>query len=221
MRRAPTLAAAGALLVLVVLVVLVGTGSDRRQVTSNYVRPLAFVTDVPAGRRACQPGERVPADAGAVRLRVGTRGRPGPELDVRLTGGGPPLAGSLAGGWREGDVEIPVTRVQGARSDARLCVVNRGPGPVTVAGESAPLPLPGAARPQAASVGSRISRGRMRVEYLEPERSSWFGFAGTLADRVGTVRHAVPGGASLWLAAALALSAILGAVALVVREAER
>ena len=163
----------------------------------------------------------VPADAGAVRLRVGTRGRPGPELDVRLTGDGPPLERELAGGWREGDVEIPVTRVQGARERRRLCVATAGRGRSPWPGSRHRCRCPVRPGPGGEGRLALLARPRCGSSTSSPERSSWFGFAGTLADRVGTVRHAVPGGASLWLAAALALSAVLGAVALVVREAER
>jgi hypothetical protein len=200
------------LLGLVVAVGIVGSGSRVHLQGTNDLRPFGFDVTIPAGKTACQPYENVPSGTGGVRVRAGTFGKPGPRVALSLEpAGSSPVRGGLAPGWREGDVTIPVTEVQGDRLGVRVCLTNHGPGQIALAGE------PFAAN-FAARVGAQPEPGRARLEYMRPHADSWWGLLGTLADRVGTVRGALPGAATLYLWALLGLGVAGGAVALVLRE---
>jgi hypothetical protein len=208
-------AAGAAILALAVLIGFVTSGSERHQLASNLVRPLSFVTDIPPGGKACQVGENVPQGTGAVRFAIGTYGRPGPALTVRLRRkGGPVLEGRTSGGWNQGFVDVPLDRPADRAMGFRLCLENAGTGRITVGGENNPHSLK-------AFVDGRVTRGRMRVEYAEPEPASWWAFFPRLADRVAAVRNTAPGSLSLWLWVVLGTGVLTAAVVLVLREARQ
>lgn len=213
--RAAVGAALTASLLLVVLVVAVGARQERHQVGSNLVRPITFIATVPGGKRVCQP-VTVPKGTGGVGLRVGTYGKPGPELRLvidRAGAGASAVRGTLAAGWRQGDIVVPIKETRTARREARLCIRNAGEALLAFAG--------GPGTGGGAVVGRRNTGGQVRVEYVEPRPRSWWSAAPAMARRLGVVRDAVPGQAALWLSAMLALVVSGGALGLAVREGRR
>ena len=197
-------------------VALIATLAHRTQhlAGTNLIRPFTYGVVVEPGKTVCQQEENVPGDAGDLRLLLGTNGRPGPAVDIEISGGGrPPARGTLAAGWREGETSIPITRTGGDRTPARVCVSNHGPAPLALAGE-----LFGPK--SAARIGSAPTPARFRIEYLRPGGDSWFGLAGELMSRIAVVRAAVPGHAALVLWALLGLVVVAGSVALAVRSEE-
>ena len=212
--RISILAAVGALLAVTIALMAVLSQSTRHSHASNFVPPHAFVADVPAGDRVCQPGERIPAGTGAIRARIGTYGSQGPRLELSISHpGGRRIAESvLAAGWRQGDVVIPVARL-GALDEAEVCLRNAGSRRIAVAG--------GRTLGSGALVDGQAAAGGITLAYLEPEARSWFSFAPDVAERVDRLRDAPPGALTLPLFAALAVAVIAGAVALVLREERR
>ena len=193
---------------------IVVTHGSRHALGSNFVPPQAHDAEVPAGGRVCQPGELVPAGAGALRARIGTYGPPGPRLRLSITGprGRVVARGGLAAGWSQGDVTIPFERV-GALEGAEVCLRNAGPGRIAVAG--------GRTLGAAAVVDGQPAPGGITLSYLEPRARSWLGFAPEIAERADRLRDAPPGPLTLPLYIALAVAVLAGAVALVLREARR
>ena len=96
------------------------------------------------------------------------------------------------------------------RRDARVCVTNAGPEPLTLYGEPFPanvaIALDGAPQP-----------GRASIQYLRPGKDSWWGLSGALATRIAGARDAIPGAATPYLWALLALGVCAGALVLVRR----
>ena len=212
--RNSTLAAVGALLAVAVVLAIVLSQTTRHAIGSNFVPPQAFVAQVPGGARVCQSREHIPSGTGAIQVRIGTFGRPGPRLELSVAG---PTGGTLArrvrtAGWPEGDVAIPVARL-GERQGAEVCLRNAGSAPIAVAG--------GRTLGAAAVVGGQPASGGITLRYLEPEARSWWGFAPEIADRVARLRDAPPGALTLPLFLVLAIGTLAAAVALVLREARR
>jgi hypothetical protein len=214
-RLAALSAAVGAVLLIWAVIDAMGPES-RHVVRANLSPPVAFVATVDGGRRVCQQDELLPAGSGALRLRVGTFGRPGPPLEVTLQAGNgaPPRRGRVAAGWVEGDVVIPYPVVRIDEGAARVCVRNDGTERVVVAGSPA--------GPDAARIaGGKRTQGRMWLSYLRPSARSWWSETGAVATRAGIARDALPGGWTLWLWLAATLVVIGGAVAIVLRAARR
>ena len=192
-----------------------GAGRERHIVGTNLIRPFTFGVEVPPGKTACQTREDLPAATGGVRVRAGSFDRPGPALSVALVSPGhPTVHGAIAAGWKQGDIVIDVPKTQGDRLNTRLCFSNRGSDRVVLAGEG--LPADDSARIDGAALSSRVS-----VQYVEPRATSWWGLGPELASRVATVRAAMPGSATLYVWALLALVVVSGSLVLVVREGRR
>ena len=214
MRLAALSAAVGAVL-LIWAVTDVMAPESRHVVRANLSPPVAFVATVQGGDRACQRNELVPAGSGALRLRVGTFGRPGPPLELTIEGeDGPPRRGRLAAGWPEGDVLIPYPEAGRDGPGTRVCVRNAGTDRVAIAGARAS----GAA---ATVVGAKPVAGRMWMSYLRPTERTWWSETGAVASRADVARDALPGAATLWLWLAATLAVAGGALAIVVWTARR
>lgn len=157
------------------------TAREPRLSGSNYTPPEAFVTAVQPGQQACQGSELLPGDTAAVRLTIGTYGRPGPPLTLTATGpaGRTLTRGVLGAGWRQGVVRIPVRRVTSATNDVRLCV-GVAPPP-----RGSAIALGGNVQPgEEIEVGGRSFQGvRVRVDYLRPDRESWYELLPTIVHR--------------------------------------
>jgi hypothetical protein len=212
--RAASVAAVASLLLIAGGVIAVALQTERHQLGSNWVRPVARVADAVPGARVCQPGMAVPAGTGAVGLRVFASDGPGPELRLAIRSAGQPeVRGVLPAGWRDGDIVVPVPELGTARRDARVCLEHDGDGRIAIAGG------PGIGPP--ASVGGRDVNGMIRLEYTEAEARTWFPVVPEVVDRLAVARDALPGPASLPLFALLALGVLGGSVMLVLREGRR
>jgi hypothetical protein len=197
---------------LAVLAVGIGIAGARRQQHlqgTNHVQSLLVSAIALPGQAVCQPGETVPAGTGAIRVRVGSDGLPGPQVDVSF--GGQALRGRLAAGWQGGDVVIALPKVAEDLRGVPVCFSNHGPARLSLAGAAFPPA-------SAARVGEAPQPGRVRVEYLRPGKESWWSLAPTLGDRVATVRSAPPGSLTPYLWVLLVLGVAGGALALVLRE---
>jgi hypothetical protein len=128
MRVRFVLAAGLVLIAGLVLVLLVGQG--QRRAGSNYVPEFGPIAELRGAGRHCETGQILPADTGALKLRLGTYGRPTPEIGVRATapGKGVVTEGRLAAGRHEGLVVVPLRRVGEAVQGAEVCVRIGGGG---------------------------------------------------------------------------------------------
>ena len=102
------LAAGFALLLLAVGVTLAQTAP--RQAGSNHVPEIEEAVKLRGDGRHCQPRQTLPEGAAAVRLLVGTYGRPAPGVRVtaRTRAGESVTTGRRPAGGEEGRLEIPV-----------------------------------------------------------------------------------------------------------------
>lgn len=159
---------------------------------------------------ACQSGESLPRETSAVRLRAFSFF--GPRVAVDLLENGHVIAhGERGSGWTGGAVTIPVKSLSAARSQVQLCFTFFLDGDETTefVGEL------NAAR--AARGPDALLPGRVRIEYLRPDGSSWWSLALQVARRMG-LGHAGSGTWSVLLVAALMISVALVCSRLLVRE---
>ncbi len=196
----------GAGLALLALAIGIGGTHVKRDVLgSNSIAASEFVAVVGPGRVLCQTGESVPAGTGRLRLTIGTYGKPGPPLRVAVQDGGrqPLPVGSLAAGWNEGAIDIPLggTTDRVVRS-ARVCIANRGDGRLAMAG---------AQRGARARIAGKAERGRVRIEYVAGDlRSSW-SLASSMRARM-TFARGLWDGVAPWAALLLILGGVAAAV---------
>lgn len=161
----------------------------------------------------CQDAELIPAGTGAVRVSLETRGAPGPALSLVAANGGATIGrGTLAAGWSGRTATIPLRPVTRGQRAGRLCVTIGASSSVAVRGEP---PVESNTGPTATGGGADLG-GRMRFEYLAPERRTWWSQIGTIAGRMGFGR--APGGSTVAFAAALLM---LGAASLALRQLVR
>lgn len=127
----------------VLVLVLVGATTERRQAFTLGVTPAGAVVELGAGQEVCQGPIRVPdasASFDAVNVTLGTYERPGPAVELTLEparGGEPFARGRLAAGY--GDItRVPSHSIavghMAAEKPFRVCVRNAGPGRLGVYG---------------------------------------------------------------------------------------
>jgi hypothetical protein len=171
-----------------------------------------FAAVLSAGQQTCQDHELLPADTAAVRMTMGTYGKPGPRVSVSLTGphGEVLTTGALAAGWRQGVVEIPVAHVSMASVEAHVCLRDDGPSRVALAGDS------GDQFHTMQVAGKTVHNAQLLYEYMRPGSESWLQLLPTAVYRFslgksGLVRHWAWAGALalMLLAVGLALRTIL------------
>jgi hypothetical protein len=190
--------AAGLVLLLGALGVTLAQSAPRAAGSNHVPEVEEAVKFKRGGGRHCQDGETIPRDAAALRLLIGTYGRPVPELRVMASraGGDRVTAGERPTGGGEGRVDIPVERAEDAVSGVRVCV--RVGGPVRSV-------LYGAA-------------GRVRFEWMRSGSESWFELLPTIVHRFALGRANLAGSLLLPFVALLLLVAWAIAVRLVFRE---
>lgn len=76
--------------------------------------------------------------------------------------------------------------------DARVCLVNRGPTPVELAGDRTPV------LGSPANLGRQLFGDDVRVVFLRPEEESWWQLAPRVADRFGLNKAPIIGSWTLW-----------------------
>jgi len=142
----------------------------------------------------CQNAELIPAGTGAVRVSLAATSPSGPPLALVATNGRTTIGrGALAAGWSGQTATIPLRPVTHVQRPAHVCVTIGASASVALRGEEA-------LEPSATAAGTRVE-GRLRLEYLAPERATWWSQIGTIARRMG-FGHAV-GGSAVAIAAAL------------------
>lgn len=163
------------------LLVLEMSGSAQRTVGSNRVAVPVFSATVPGGGAICQTASSLPDEAAAVRLLVGTYGRPLPPLGLRITNaaGRTVAVGNLASGGKQGFVTIPLSRP--ARTDGSViaCLRVGGSSKVAIGGQSAPI-----------SAGSELVNGKpepgvISLLYLHGASQTWWQLLPELSKRFG------------------------------------
>lgn len=189
-RRA--VAVAGVLALAGVLVVMLLQSGPRRAGTGSTANG-AFVITLQGQEQACQGTELLPAGTAALRMTIGTYGKPGPPLEVLAKDASGRLltSGSLAAGWKQGIVTIPVRRVTNSAQPVTVCVTDRQRSgaliPIALAGN------PGAG--YAIEVAGHMTPGvRLRYEYMRAGDETWLSMLPTIAHRLtigrsGLVRH--------------------------------
>jgi hypothetical protein len=206
------------LLGLVVLTVgtVVALTSTSLRLTGYNDAPLQIdVATVPAGGRACQPGAPRWEDTRAVRLGGRVDG-PGPaSVRVERPGsGGRRVASPWTSVQPGGPVVLALPRSYPSKADIALCVANRGPAALVLAGVAAELADRAAVR--AADDEQSTGAGRFRVEGLASERPvrAW-----EVVDRLPE-RVATGTGVAIapWLAVVGLIVALLAAAALLSRS---
>ncbi len=203
--RTPALAFAIALLVPAVgVIAALCQPAERLAGTNNVFERFANVALV-EGTTACERGEVVPAQTGAVRLSTQTEGRPGPALSVRIveSGGRTVSRGALASGWTGAHADIPVATVGTTLVDAQVCVSSAGPGEVRLLGYGGE---------DGVLLDGRATGETIRVSYLREGEQRWWSILGTVAHRMGLGRGELFDGAWIavaWLGAVIALALVL------------
>ena len=179
-----------------------------------------FVTTLAHGQRLCQGNEIVPAGTAALRMTIGTYGKPGPPLTISITVPGGARARepvevdrvAIAPAWRQGMVVLPVPHIAKNYGNATVCIRDRG-DPIAVAGTTYPNEYGFTDSLDGAELTSEI-----RIDYLLPGKPSWFSMIGRLAYRLtlGKGSYIRPLG---WIAPLLLMLAVAGVlVRLLLRE---
>lgn len=182
---------------------------------SNDVRPAGFVVRIAPGHSVCQGAEQVPSGARSLRVVAASPAGSLPVVDLTVTDLRGRLlgAGRARGGLPSGLLTIPLSRrAPGPGAGASLCLFNRGPGFLALAGV-------GSAPGLAARVAGRPASGRIAVTYMRGGRESWWDVAGAVTSRFERGRGGVLDGAAGWLVLVLIAATWAIALALVVLEA--
>ena len=181
-------ALAGALLAIVVALIVLLTGRQAQIAGTDRVPNYTFVTELYSGQQLCQSNEIVPAGTAALRMTIGTYGKPGPPLAIAISAApsAAPKAplrristGGIAKGWRQGVISVPVTPVRAIHAQASVCIANRGPRPVAIAGTTPPAHYGFDDTVDGTALSSEV-----RIDYMLAGRPSWFAMLSTLAQRM-------------------------------------
>lgn len=184
---------------------------DRERLAgSNSVKLARPVVQISGGSRLCQPIV-APRESASALLFAGLTAPTGPPLTMTLTSGGRLLASSrMAGGWTGGLARFAFRTLERTYAHATICVRNDGAAPIAFSGVSSPVPTE-------TTVDAVRQRARVTVELFRPGTSTWWSLLPAIAHRVGVLKGSLSGGWGFWLAAACALLAGAGSLALVLR----
>jgi hypothetical protein len=120
--------------------IVLGLVSDRSQAFTLGVRADAAVVKLRPRDEVCQRPIEVVESFDRVRIQLGTYGRPGSPylVEVRPTGGGPPLARALvSGAYADSSVQsVRLSREVPSGREAAVCIRDTGRQPVAVYGSS-------------------------------------------------------------------------------------
>jgi hypothetical protein len=210
--RAVVVTVAASLAVVVLVVVVALSDRDVHLAGTNNVFDRFPVATLEPRDELCEQHEVVPADAAAVRFSVAPgSGTPGGALRVRvLDDDGRAISrGRRAGGWGGDYVDVPIAPVQRTLGDAQVCVENRGAPALTLRGYAVEPRLGFTLR------GDRVDQ-QVRLTYLRAEAENWWSVSRVIAHRLGLGKGEVFGAwvPFAWLAALLAMSAVVVSLAL-------
>jgi hypothetical protein len=198
---------------LVIVAVAIGatmTGSPMTVIGTNTTEH-SLLASAEKKIKACQSNERLPRDTQAIRLRI--YAFLGPRVTVEVVAHGRVITrGQRGSGWTGGVVTIPVKPLSTTRSGVKLCfsLLLNGDETAEFAGE------PIKRTPVNVSEADALP-GRVLVEYMRRDRSSWWSLAPEVARRMG-LGHAGSGTWSVLLVLGLMGGVVLVCSRLAVRE---
>jgi hypothetical protein len=212
--RAVAVTLAGALVVVLAVLVLALSDRDVHLAGTNNVFDSFPVADLQRGDELCERSETVPGHAAAVRFSVAPESPGlGAPLSVRILQSGRVIShGRRAAGWTGQYVEVPIEEVRQTVAGTRVCVTNHGDAALTLRGYGV----------KPARLGSTLrgepTEQEIRLSYLRAEPESWWSLAAVVAHRFGLGRGELFGGwiVFAWLAGLLGMS--VAVVRLVLRE---
>jgi hypothetical protein len=203
---------AGACLVLALLALAGGVAlalahiAPRRSGT-NGVAITGSLGAIGPGGGFCQSGETLPADTGALGISLGAGN--GPELNIVLRRGARTLDQiPVLRGWGGSGVLVPIAQTTRELDGVTVCVGVASAGQATLLGG----PTPAHRGAVNGTGGSSV-----RVDYFQPESTSWLADASTVASRLGLGRGSWSGDWVAWMIAAIVLAAIALTVAVALR----
>jgi hypothetical protein len=159
---------------------------------------------------ACQGGETLPRGTAALRLSL--TAALGPRVAVKVFSGSRVVAhGVTAAGWSDASVTVAVQPLPRTLAPVKVCFA-MGLMNGNVAMRGSPTN-----HTRAATSGKETLPGRMSIEYLRPDASSWLSQATAVARRLG-FGHAASGAWNALLVMALVAAFITLSSWLVVKE---
>ena len=194
----------------------VGATDERALAFTLGVLPGGPAAELRAADEACQGPIPVPEAFDAVELQVGTFGRPGAQLELRVvrSPGGEELAqGRVAGGYE--DVSRPVASVGRVDAGQRVSVCVRNAGERRVAIYGAPDI---AGKGSVTQNGDRVAADLTLVFLREQPRSALASLPDML-ERAALFKPSWIGAWTLWILAALTLLGLPALLALALRAA--
>jgi hypothetical protein len=170
-----------------------------------------FLGSTRESARICQSSELLPGDTSAIRMQMFASA--GPRVTVEVLAHGHIIAhGERGSGWTGGSVTVPVNRLTTVSTGVTLCftLFPNGAEGVSLTGEPTN---------EALAAQERVGPlpGRIRVEYLRPDRSSWWSLILPVARRMG-LGHAGSGSWSVLLVVGLMIGVLLLSSRVVLRE---
>jgi hypothetical protein len=212
-RRTLTIVAAVAsLAILLALAAVLTQSSHHRTDTNGFER--AIGAKLPPRAITCQPNEQIPAGTGRVGFYADSLGaHDGPlEVTVSTASGATlaraPVSARVFDPGARTTAAIPAMRH--AVEGAHVCITNTGRGSPAVYGSPAPSPDGAATAPTGVPQTARWLR--LHLDYQQPEESSWWSFAPTVARRFGLVKATFFGTWTLWATVVALLALCLGSV---------
>jgi hypothetical protein len=179
--------------------VLVGA-TERRDLAFTlgvtYQEPVAQAP----GDELCQSPIEVPESFRAIRIAVGTFGRPGQPLriEARDPDGRRGALGHLRGGYADNDVHtVPVGEVMRGRH-IEVCVTNEGSRRIALYGSGAL-----ANRSSEAQLNGHAIDKDVAIDFVRGDSVSVLSLAGEMAERASLFHGAWVGPWTIWLLAAL------------------
>jgi hypothetical protein len=164
---------------------------------------------VPPGESACMPYATMDPRSAEARFRVGTNGRPGVPLELRLSGVGVAQRIAIAARYADNDVVHVPVRAPARASAVQACVANRGRHAVYLYGSADPR----SRSRSVARVAGRDTGISPQVAFYERRPASILERLPATMARASAFR---PGFVGPWLLWPLLVLLVLGMPALVV-----
>jgi hypothetical protein len=198
----PRLVAAAAGAVLIVAALLAFSLSSRPIVAGHSaVEPVRPALYLPTGARQCQVVSRLPAGADRLQLQVNYVTGGARALRVKISNRRGPITAGRLRPVTEGHAVVNLRPRTRAAHPATLCFSNPGRGLIILGGD--------AKRPRAGPRGKVQKPLVASAVFLRPGSSSWFAQRDLIVERYANSQTGITGGSSLWIAALLAVAAIL------------
>jgi hypothetical protein len=185
----------------IVALILVGASERRELAFTLGVTYQEAVARQARGDELCQGPIHTPERFRAVRLKVGSFGRPGGPLTVKVRDldTGHTAVGRARGGYADNDVlTVPVGNVmRGTRIE--VCVTNEGDRAIALYGSGAL-----ASRSSEAHVNGQAIDKDVAIDFVRGDSATVLSLAPEMADRASLFHGDWVGSWTIWLVAALA-----------------